>query len=845
MKKINLILVVVALLIGAFAVAQDTATQQQKYSSYADYAYNNSKYIFEATYISGEPFKDVKANVTRFSQKLNITKIYRNSDGKLKLGTVQLIDDITAFNIDDNGKMFVIPGSDYDAFSGTIYFCNDHRDSDYKINTDNEPMVLKQIHGEEKDEFYKHINLIPDITISDSLLQKKSPNENEIKQSPKPQKVIDDTTGNSQRYKEHLDNYHSYMNNLQTKNAHKSNREKHMTVVEDIFFSIAFATQTVSGPNHFLEFDVLVNGSSNSTYFDNCLLRISYNPLSFGNNIVGNGNVTITKGTNFNSLTYINPNTNDIDQTPTEMGVAFGTDFSQTTLNRTQLLFSQQQLLHFKMRIQNCNTNPQIQFQDVTFTYIFSYYANNPTDSITNTIGYDTSIYSGNITTTLCVPSITSFTSPVIPGANYPYASLNESQMVIQGNNFGVNQDTGNVYFRNADNGGASYIPLNHYDIVSWSENTIVVNVPSFIDSFPKYLPQTQWKYPCPGSGLFKVVTGTGDSAISPTPVLMPYGIENLLFTPYEKARLNLGNINFSGGYTFMIDTSIMNYADPILLPLIKKAIKYVACKTGANFIMGGSIAHNGYINDGVCVIFMGDYPTINHLAYTQYNTPYQCTHPIPFYTYNVGRSMQIGLLKNPSLNGLGYWQFDTLQNNIDLGRIDFYGILVHELLHAVGLKHVNQQERMWWQDQGNPIAGPLRWLISSDDIAGGGDIVIKSVTDSFMVSCIPGGNMQIFGNCLTGLGIPELNSNVSNFIMYPNPLNDNLLNVAYTLKQDSPVIFKVLDITGREVYSMNENKNSGEHIDQLNLANLSTGIYMIKIIMGDVQDTQKLVKIR
>src|SRR5690554_4347279 len=102
---------------------------------------------------------------------------------------------------------------------------------------------------------------------------------------------------------------------------------------------------TDSANFRFFEFDILASDNS-GVYFDNLLIRLAYNTNSFGGNLVANGNVKITKGANFNSNTYIDPDVNVIDETNAVLGIPFGTDFNTATLNRTLLSSIPQQLLH-------------------------------------------------------------------------------------------------------------------------------------------------------------------------------------------------------------------------------------------------------------------------------------------------------------------------------------------------------------------------------------------------------------------------------------------------------------------------------------------------------------------
>ena len=211
-------------------------------------------------------------------------------------------------------------------------------------------------------------------------------------------------------------------------------------LVNDLSFSFDNVIETGTSPR-FLEFDVMVEANNNTTYFDNCLLRIQYNPTAFGSNVVANNKVTITKGTTYNSLTYIDPDANAIDQTTSVMGVPFGTDFNQSSWNRTLVTTTPTQILHFKIEIANCNQNTNINFTDITFTPMFSFYAVNANDNIVNTLSYDNTSYLNSINELLCELKITNFfPNPITAGTN--------SVLTIQGQNFGASKGTGQVWFK-------------------------------------------------------------------------------------------------------------------------------------------------------------------------------------------------------------------------------------------------------------------------------------------------------------------------------------------------------------------------------------------------------------
>jgi len=628
------------------------------------------------------------------------------------------------------------------------------------------------------------------------------------------------------------------------------NLKKHQNkcmAANDVTFTIANAIETGTTPRY-LEFDIMVSANNNITYFDYALFRISYNTSSFGSNVVANNKVTITKGATFNSATCTNPNADKIDQTPSVTGVPFGSDFNQTSWNRTLVTTTPTQLLHFKIEIANCNTNPNINFTDVSFTPLFSFYAQTATADIVDTYGYDNTFYSGTITQILCKPTISNFTSPVYPGAYYPGNPTNKALLTIQGSNFGATRGNGNVYFKNADDGGQTYVNLNAFDFISLTDNEIKVIIPAMIDSFPVGAPSNQFTYPCPGGGLFYVKTNSNDSVVSSSPIDMPYAIKNVIkpSPTYEKLRVDLANVNNAGGYTFFLDTSIVNHPNPKVLPIVKKAVKEWVCATGVNFITREDTIVNISSLDNISVIYFVDTPpATNALAVTKTNL-IVCGNPGNTEKYIIPTAIDIAILKDPTLFGGGAWEFDTLYNPLPTNKVDFFEVILHELGHADLLKHVTDDELMNYKALLGPVAGNLRRYITFDDQDGGFNVVDKSALNINNPSCSVYGSLIIVNsNCSFGSSITENNHNVLNFQIYPNPIISYELNIQFELLNDASITFRIIDNAGRNIISNNEKKTAGKHIEKIILNQLSVGIYFFVVEIDGATQTGKLVKVK
>jgi len=182
---------------GLAASAQQIA---EHYGSNAEKILMTSKYIFEGKEIKDNPFKDIKTGMTHNARLVLITAIYRNYGNKLKLGTIEIADEITQFHISNNGEIYEDAPSHWDPPQvNGVYFCNQYDTMQYSINADNDPIALKQLAGvgfnianydqegnikpfrgykafgrayTSKEDLYLELSKYPDVSIPDSLIKK-------------------------------------------------------------------------------------------------------------------------------------------------------------------------------------------------------------------------------------------------------------------------------------------------------------------------------------------------------------------------------------------------------------------------------------------------------------------------------------------------------------------------------------------------------------------------------------------------------------------------------------------------------------------------------------------------
>lgn len=90
---------------------------------------------------------------------------------------------------------------------------------------------------------------------------------------------------------------------------------------------------------------------------------------------------------------------------------------------------------------------------------------------------------------------------------------------------------------------------------------------------------------------------------------------------------------------------------------------------------------------------------------------------------------------------------------------------------------------------------------------------------------------------------INENTASISNSNLFPNPTTGKS-SVSYSLGTASKVSVKVVDVTGKVVYtSTEESKEAGNHTSTIDASAFNTGVYYVTVSTNDTQLTQKLIK--
>jgi PKD repeat protein len=241
------------------------------------------------------------------------------------------------------------------------------------------------------------------------------------------------------------------------------------------------------------------------------------------------------------------------------------------------------------------------------------------------------------------------------------------SVLTINGSGFGASQGSGTVGFKNADDGGATYINPLATQYLTWSNTQITVQVPSNA-----------------GTGTIEVTQGT--TTVSAGTLTVSYALQNVDFDPGSGTQAystDHVNDNGSGGYTWRMNPGFDG--DALARASFMRAFDSWRCSTGINWTIGATTSVNDAVSDGTNVIC------------------YDNTAPLPSGVLGVCYSYWSGCASGPTI----VWYVNELDIIFDDGsnispltwnfgpglptinQYDFESVAVHELGHGHQLAHV------------------------------------------------------------------------------------------------------------------------------------------------------------
>lgn len=238
--------------------------------------------------------------------------------------------------------------------------------------------------------------------------------------------------------------------------------------------------------------------------------------------------------------------------------------------------------------------------------------------------------------------------------------------LTIIGTGFGTTP--GIVEFPNADNGGSTFItPPNSSDYVLWTDNTIIVKVPTGIANNA-------------GTGIFQV----NGIFSSPQPLVIRYSHISLNqdfsgFPTPTRQRFYLRNLNGLGGYTFVYNTNFS--ANVAAVTAFEKALNTWKCNTGINWRANGT-TFSAYANDDENVVLFDASLPAGVLARAS-------SRFSGFSTGSCNQENTVWWMEEVDIQARPAdvsWQFGP--GLASGAQYDFETVILHELGHAHGLGH-------------------------------------------------------------------------------------------------------------------------------------------------------------
>jgi hypothetical protein len=178
-------------------------------------------------------------------------------------------------------------------------------------------------------------------------------------------------------------------------------------------------------------------------------------------------------------------------------------------------------------------------------------------------------------------------------------------------------------------------------------------------------------------------------------------------------------------------------------------------------------------------------------------------------------------------------WFCDTVYGSfIPSGQKDFYAVILHELGHAHGLKHVIDVDAIMHY---SVTSGPRKIDLDSDnscDVGGNWEMNYSTASTNQM-NCVGILNVSRISNppCSPINSNSKIEQSPQSFSVFPNPTT-NVINLAPKLVSQNPVNLIVLDITGKIV--LIETHSKSDEIISIDFTNFQNGVYILKL-----QDTE------
>lgn len=363
------------------------------------------------------------------------------------------------------------------------------------------------------------------------------------------------------------------------------------------------------------------------------------------------------------------------------------------------------------------------------------------------------------------------------------------SVLTINGNNFGNSKSNSRVLFKNANDGGVTFIEPLITDYISWSNTKIVVKVPSNA-----------------GSGIFKVETNS--TTFNSTPLSVLWSRTNYIKDTKTFLPVLIDNSE-TGGYFFSIEGKLKS--DTSFYNRTKEALLNWRCSTGINFTLNSStslenestisFAKDGELNEGVLGICYSNFTSCNG------NDWYL-------------RNMEIKILDTSIWNSAINLPANT--------QFDYYSVITHELGHGTQLSHVISSSDIM---NFSIAKGQVRRILSQENINGTTTIIDKSID---AINCSQKVHRTISAENCENVFFTYFSIDKSR--LFPNPAKDKLIMEIF-LDNNYELEWNIFDASGKLIERFFPVQKQAGLIDftiDLDSKKYLPGIYFLQLKAGN-----------
>jgi hypothetical protein len=363
------------------------------------------------------------------------------------------------------------------------------------------------------------------------------------------------------------------------------------------------------------------------------------------------------------------------------------------------------------------------------------------------------------------------------------------SILTINGNNFGNSKSNSRVLFKNANDGGVTFIEPLITDYISWSNTKIMVKVPSNA-----------------GSGIFKVETNS--ATFNSAPLVIRWSRTNYIKDNKTFLPVLIDN-SATGGYFFSIEGKLKT--DTSFYNRTTEALLNWRCNTGINFTLNSStslenestisFAQNGELNEGVLGICYSNFSSCNGNDW---------------YLKNMEIKILDTSIWNTSLNLPGNNQFD------------YCSVITHELGHGTQLSHVISISDVM---NFSISKGQTKRILSQENINGTTAIINKSIEG---INCTQKVHRTISAESCDNVFFTYFSIDKSR--IFPNPAKDKLIMEIF-LDNNYDIEWNIFDASGKLIERFfPEQKQAGLINFTLDLDSKKylPGIYFLQLKAGN-----------